>query len=123
MRDTAYKAYNEGRLQDAHRLLLEDYAQKPVRRVIQIDGFEPEGDSVMSPDEDGHCLMGGAGSLVLQRVGATEGLPVRVQIHEDAAKEDVLLLLGKISDLVERYFHDMQLQTKRVEDPEDFVPF
>ncbi len=76
----------------------------------------------MSPDEDGHCLMGGAGSLVLQRVGATEGLPVRVQIHEDAAKEDVLLLLGKISDLVEIYFHDMQLQTKRVEDPEDFIP-
>jgi hypothetical protein len=123
MRDTAYKAYNEGRRQDAHRLLLEDYAKKPVRRVIQIDGFETEGDSVMEPDEDGHCLMGGNGSLVLQRVGATEGLPVRVQIHEDANKEDVLLLLEKISDLVERYFHDMQLETKRVEDPEDFVPF
>jgi hypothetical protein len=118
MNDTAKLACREGRLGAANRLLLQEYTDKPPRRMIQIDGHKiPEGDSVMHPDEDGHCFTGGE-AYELRNIGASESLPVRVQIWEGADKDEVLTLLGKITDCVERYFHDEQLRVRQVGDPD-----
>jgi hypothetical protein len=101
--DTPKRAYNEGRLEDARRLLLEEYARKKVvRRLIQIDGHKVGGgDSVMHPDEDGHCLMWGE-EYELRNIGGSPHLPVRVQVYEGANKQDVVTLLRKITAWVER---------------------
>jgi hypothetical protein len=117
MHDTAKRAYNEGRLDDARRLLLEEYARKTPTRLIQIDGHRTEGDSVMHPDEDGHCLMYGE-EYELRNIGASALLPVRVQIWEGANKDEVLALLRKATDLVEREFYDMRLRVQQIDDPE-----
>ena len=50
MRVTAKRAFNEGRLDDDRHLLLEEYARKTPRRLIQIDGHQTQGDSIIGPD-------------------------------------------------------------------------
>ncbi len=97
---TPKSAYNEGRLEDARRLLLEEYSHKPVRRLIQIDGHVGEGDDIMRPDEDGHSLMAGE-DYGLYNIAGTPDLPVRVQIHEGADKQEVLSLACVLTTRVE----------------------
>jgi hypothetical protein len=116
--DPAKRAYNEGRLDDARRLLLEQYARKIPRRLIQIDGHRIQGDSIMDPDEDGHSRMYGE-EYELRNIGSSDLLPVRVQIWEGAHKDEVLALLPKITDLPDEQFYDMQLRVQQVNDPED----
>jgi hypothetical protein len=40
MYDTPKRAYNEGRLEDARLLLVEEYSRKKAVRLIQIDGHQ-----------------------------------------------------------------------------------
>ncbi len=115
MHDSPKHAYNEGRLEDARRRLLEEYSRKPVRRLIQIDGHRTEGDSAMHPDEEGHCLMA-VEDYGLYNIAGTSELPVRVQIHEGADKQEVLSLLRKIADWVERDLYNMQLRVRQIQD-------
>jgi hypothetical protein len=118
MGDTPKLAYNEGRLEDARRLLLKDYYScKPARRLIQIDSFRTESDSVMHPDEDGHALMAGE-NYGLHNVAGTAMIPVRVQIYEGADKQEVLTLLNKIADWVERDYYNFVLSTSGPKDPD-----
>lgn len=92
--DTPKRAYREERYEDARLMLLEDAEKKPVRYLSQIDAHVTEGDSVMYPDEDGHCLMSGE-TYELRRSPAGM-VPVRVHIDPDADKEDVLSMLAKV---------------------------
>jgi hypothetical protein len=119
--DTPKHAYSEGRLEDARRLLLEQYSRKPVRRLIQIDGHRTN-DDMMRPDEDGHSLMAGE-DYGLYNIAGTPTLPVRVQIYEGADKQEVLTLLGKIADWVERDFYNFVLRASGPEDPSEDLPF
>jgi hypothetical protein len=71
--------------------------QKPVRRFLQLDGWlQDYPDGLLNPDADGHVVTAGL-SLDLRK----SDWPVRVQIHEHAAREDVLALLGKITRWLE----------------------
>jgi hypothetical protein len=117
MRDTPKLAYNEGRLEDARRLLLEEYSRKEVRRLVQIDGFQAgTGDDVMRTDEDGHCLMAGE-DYALLNIGASPHLPVRVQACEGADKQEVLTLLRKITAWVERDWDSLRTRFAGEERP------
>lgn len=73
----------------------------------------------MRPDEDGHCLMAGE-DYGLYNISGTAHLPVRVQVYEGADKQEVLSLLSKIADWVERDLYNMQLRARQVEDPGEF---
>lgn len=88
MNDTPKRAYNEGRLEDARRLLLKEYAEKKVVRLVQVDAFADGG------------LCGGE-EYELRNLAGTPTIPVRVQVYERADKEEVLALLRKITDWVE----------------------
>lgn len=105
--DTPKLAYSEGRLEDARRLLLEEYSSKKVVRLVQLDGHKAAGDSVMHPDEDGHCLMGGH-THELRNISGSASLPVRVEVYERADKQEVLALLRKIADWVERDWDELR---------------
>ena len=101
MHNTPKRAYNESRLEDAKRMLLEEYSHKTVRRLIQIDGHQVGlGDDVMCPDEDGHCLMGQT-TYELRTIAGTPALPVRVELYEDGDKDEVVSLLRKITRWIE----------------------
>lgn len=94
MRDTEKKAYNDGRYLDARRILLEDAQTKPAQALVQVDVHVTEGDSIMVPDEDGHCIMSGE-TYELRRTPG-ELVPVRVHIDPSADKDDVLEMLAKV---------------------------
>jgi hypothetical protein len=104
MRDTPKLAYNEGRAKDAKRMLLEEHAKKDLVRLVHLDGHVVEGggDDVMHPDKDGHCLMGGLEAVELRNHAGKYYMPVRVELYEDAEKGEVVVLLRKIADWVER---------------------
>ncbi len=122
MNDTPKLAYNEGRLEDARLLLVEENSRKKAVRLIQIDGHQVgEGDDVMRPDEDGHTLMSGD-TYELRNHAGSPYLPVRIEIYPGADKEEVLSLLRKITDWVECDFYDMQLRAQQIDDPEG-LPF
>jgi hypothetical protein len=78
--------------------LLLKAAPKPIRKFLQLDGFDDMwGDNVTKPDKDGDVLFGGE-TYELNR----SGNPVRVLVHEGTPKATVLRLLTKIGDWVER---------------------
>jgi hypothetical protein len=79
--------------------LLEEYARKPVRCFLQVDGWEdePSMDSVVHLDEEGHVLMSG-----MRYELRNTDLPLRVQIYEGSDKEAVLTLLSKAHTWLER---------------------
>ncbi len=101
MPPTPKSLYAEGRLEEARRLLLEEAAVKPVQRLLQVDGFRAEADSIMHPDGDGNCLVVGE-TYELRKNGGH--IPVRVHIHEEAEKGEVLALLRKITAWLEEDF-------------------
>jgi hypothetical protein len=128
--DTPKLAYNEGRMDDARRLLLEEHAKKKPVRLVQIDGHQVNGgDDVMHPDEDGHCLMGGE-AYELRNLSGSRHLPVRVDIYEGADKQEVLALLRKIAAFVERHWDELRgldnskpRHLRLVEEEDEAFPF
>ena len=90
--------------------LIEEYASKPVRCFLQVDGWESRdgGDSTTPPDEDGHVLTGGV-RYELRNTGS----PVRVQIHEASDKETVLVLLSKARAWLERGWEELTTSSSR----------
>ncbi len=91
-------AYEEGRLDLAKELLLEHYAEKPVTRFLQFDGFANVlGDDVMHPDEHGDAQTASTTHELMSGVAT-----VRVLIRDDASKEDAVRLLKKLAEWVER---------------------
>jgi hypothetical protein len=79
--------------------LVEEYARKPVRCFLQVDGWEDKngGGSAMRPDEEGHVLTSGTRYEL-----RNTDFPMRVQIYEASDKETVLALLGKAQTWLER---------------------
>jgi hypothetical protein len=79
--------------------LLEEYARKPVRCFLQVDGWEDNhgGNTVVHPDEEGHVLTSGM-RYELRKTN----YPMRVQIYEGSDKEAVLTLLNKAHTWIER---------------------
>lgn len=72
--------------------LLRDAAEKPVQKVIQVDGFAGvEDDCVMNPDKDRDSIMAGLRHELRHSTHA-----VRVHIAENAKADDVIRLLTKI---------------------------
>ena len=66
---------------------------KPLRLVIQIDGFDvgkDSGDDVMRPDENGHCLM-----RTMQWEPKKLDVAVRIHILAGTSKETVALMLER----------------------------
>lgn len=81
---------------------LAEAADKPLKRLIQFDGFrDVQGDSVMHPDADGDTVFGYMETHELNK-SIDETMPVRVFVHPGARTEDVLRLLSKISAWIER---------------------
>jgi hypothetical protein len=96
-------------------MLLDEYAGKPARRLIQIDGHQAgAGDDVMMPDDDGHELMAGA-TYELRNVAGTPSLPVRVELCEDATKDEVVTLLRKIAEWVESDWQHLSNMGRKAE--------
>lgn len=82
--------------------LLEHYAQnnKEAQRFLQVDGWHEDGrDNLFCPDQDGDVLSAG----IVHEL-RTSSWPVRVLIHENAKKEDVLRMLPKILKWLESDF-------------------
>jgi len=79
--------------------LVEEYARKPVRCFLQVDGWEDKngGGSAVRPDEEGHVLTSGTRYEL-----RNTDFPMRVQIYEASDKETVLALLGKAHTWLER---------------------
>lgn len=79
--------------------VLEEYAHKPVRCFLQVDGWEDKhgGDPVVHPDEEGHVLTSG-----MRYELRNTDFPIRVQIYEGSNKEVVLTLLSKAHTWLER---------------------
>jgi len=103
----AEKAYDEGRLEDVHPLLIQTYANKPARWVLQLDGFaNTAGDAFIGADENGYGAMGKM-DLGLYNAAGSKHIPVRAIIDPNADKEDVLALLRKITDWVEKDFEKL----------------
>jgi hypothetical protein len=84
--------------------LVEEYARKPIRCFLQVDGWEDNdsGDSVVRPDEDGHVLTSGTRYEL-----RNTAFPMRVQIHEASDKETVLTLLSKARTWLERGWEEL----------------
>jgi hypothetical protein len=76
--------------------LLADYAQNDAQIFLQIDGFHGIGpDAVFTPDEDGDTIFSG----VREDLRASPAqLVVRVQIHADADRADVVRLWAKLGE-------------------------
>jgi len=85
---------------EARLSLLRSAADKPVCRVLQLDGFTgiSRHDDVMHPDADGDAIMFGMVDE-LRRSGPE--LPVRVHVHADADAADVLRVFDKLRDSIE----------------------
>jgi hypothetical protein len=99
-------AYNDGRFEDAKRLKLEAYANKPITGFVQFDGFaNVSGDSVTHPDEDGDAAMAAETHELMS--GVSE---VRVLIRHDVSKEDALRLLEKLTHFIETDFEDFRFR-------------
>jgi hypothetical protein len=97
--------------------LVAKYADKPVTRYDQFDGFlNAKEDSVMHPDEDGDVLLGGETHELMSFDSG-----VRVLIPDGVEPEDAARALTKIADWVER---DLDFTRKRrAEDTRGDVPF
>lgn len=81
--------------------LLEAYAQKPVRRFYQVDGwYDPDGFGLCEPDEDGHVITGGERYEL-----RTSDFPIRVYINQDSEPALVAALLRKVIEWVESDWH------------------
>jgi hypothetical protein len=78
--------------------LLKKYSEREPTPFYQFDGFYdcPEGDCVMDPDLDGHCLFGGETWELMRGTGG-----VRVLVNSGANGREVVSLLQKITELVE----------------------
>ena len=77
--------------------LLAHYAKKPIVRFLQLDAFtDVVGDSVMHPDEDGDCLMGG------QCDELRSCAEVRVLIREGISDKEAIRCLKKLTALLRR---------------------
>ena len=84
------------------KALLEKYAEphRDVHTFLQLDGFlNVLTDSVMTADEDGHCLMAG---ITHEIRASPSSLAVRVLIHKGTTKDDVVRLLKKMLAWVKR---------------------
>ena len=95
----------DGRALGIRQQLEESYASKPAQLFVQIDGFanvEP-GDEIITPNEHGDCIFYGA-TVELR----TTGLPMRVQIHESASRQDVIRLLEQALEAVENDWGKLQ---------------
>lgn len=76
--------------------LLADYAQKDVQTFLQIDGFHGIGpDAVFTPDGDGDTIFSGVREDLRT---SPAHLAVRVQIHADADRADVVRLWAKLGE-------------------------
>lgn len=72
--------------------------EKPVRLLIQYDGWSQEGDDIFKPDEDGHIVCSRF-TYELRR----SDWPVRVHVNPQAtSKKEVLDLLKKIRKSIKR---------------------
>lgn len=83
--------------------LLEQYAQKPIQRFLQVDAHDTSKveRGYLVPDRDGDCL---TACLSYDLRASGEWLPVRVQIVPGADREQVLRMLQKIQGwLAEEY--------------------
>lgn len=123
--ETPKFAFNEGRLEDARRLLLNEYSQKPVRRLVQID-YMPEAYDVDQGEHGTECYTEDYG---LYKLAGTEDLPIRVLIMDGFDADTVAIVLRRIADSCQR---DPSLLTRRsrmtglklVKPPEDDpIPF
>ena len=87
-------------MDEIKRDLIRDYGEREPKHFRQIDGFHMPGggDSVMRPDDDGHCIMGGD-TWELMR-----GASVRVLVPsgENTPPADVAGMLRKIADWIEQ---------------------
>lgn len=92
------EAYDAAALADPRKdELLREAADKPVKRVLQIDGFtDTWGDIIHGDDDDGDAVMCGS-SYELSRC-LSRDMPVRVFVHEHGDPEAVSRLLKKIAD-------------------------
>jgi hypothetical protein len=87
--------------------LLDSYADKPVRRFMQIDGWcNVPTDDVMHPDDDGDQTCIGTTHELMRSSG--QHMRVRLLIHEDGRPEDVRRLLTKVLDDIEETFAVMR---------------
>jgi hypothetical protein len=81
--------------------LLAKYAKRPVTKFIQYDGFLGEPGSGGMPigtfDEDGDWLSGGRTEELM-----SGGPAVRVLVLPDAKAEDVIRILRKVSEWIQR---------------------
>jgi hypothetical protein len=92
--------------------ILEELADKPVQRFLQLDGWaNVEPDGVMHGDDEGDLTMLGITHELMRSPG--RDLPVRVLIHEDADLEDVRRLLTKMLDGLDGYFDHLVEDTER----------
>lgn len=81
--------------------LLDAYAQKPVRRFYQVDGwYDPDGFGLCEPDEDGHVITGGEHYEL-----RNSDFPIRVYINQDSDPATVAALLRKVIEWVESDWH------------------
>lgn len=103
--------------------------KKPLVRVMQIDGFvgkSPDHDYIFSGDADGDCIFSGA-SDELRKSGSD--LAVRVHIHPDATKDQVLRLLKKMrtqikqGDWLDSELRQLKTDVVDTYDDLDDVPF
>lgn len=79
--------------------LLKHYSTKPVKQFVHVQGFVGA-DGVLHPDGDGHAL---TSSFTHELITIAEAdAPVRIYIHEHARKDDVIALLRKAADWLER---------------------
>ena len=85
--------------------LLQLYSQYPVKQFLHIYGLAnlaPE--DVFKPDEHGRALMGFAFDYELSDLGGADE-PLCIQIHADARKDDVIVLLRRAADELEKNWY------------------
>lgn len=95
---------------------------KPEKRLLQVDGFcRVLSDDVMHPDDNGDAIMLG---ITHERMRSpSRDMPVRVFVHEDADREDVRRLLGKMLDEFDRCFDFLREENERELFARADVPF
>lgn len=96
--------------------LLGKYLNKPVTAFKQYDCFTDTGpDCVFQPDKDGDCLFGGNTTHELMH-----GTSIRVLIRPNESKKDVVTVLLKIAEWINR---DDKFKNKAEYEDEDDLPF
>ena len=101
-----------------------DMLQKPVRSLVQFEGFYMPGvyDSYMRQDEDGDCL---TRSLIREFRRSGEELAVRVHLWPDADLRVAVRVIRKIADWIEssQFACNADKKSPTVQPESDDIPF